>query len=404
MPPTPKVIYNDRFWNQGSFGAQNMPPPPSGRPCATATPPPPPQPTANGNSFQFLESGNRIECAENGESYLQLGTINHSSPHHSPHHHLPVTPVIQPKPNMVYRRPIPPFRSPSPVLAGAGGASAAGAANMVQLQQARPVCDHSNCLQRKSSFCYKNQRSRMLNLSLHKLHLARQNHEGCLRRSVLICNMLRYIEDESEKEAMHESQQFGAAAAAAAAAALPPAAVTGPPPPPPVGVAPQQQQQQVVVNASSPSMDTDQYWPPSPSSSSSAVTTSSDATSSYSMSTAAAAAVSAPMASSYMSTTTVGSGGGMLVSSAASGSLPASGVTSNNGLDTYDTALKDFNSAFRSTPYSSPIHPGGGGSEATNVGDVNNLTADGLNLSLTSSTTASDERGSINWGSVLSLG
>ena len=40
----------------------------------------------------------------------------------------------------------------------------------------------------------------MLNLSLHKLHMARQNHEGSLRRSVLICNMLRYIEDETEKE------------------------------------------------------------------------------------------------------------------------------------------------------------------------------------------------------------
>ena len=178
-PPTPapqKVLYQDRFWNQ--------------------TPPPTPPPSMqqqqqnNSNNFQFLDQTNqRIECAENGKSYLQLGTMSH--------HNLPVTPIIQPKTNMVYRRPIPPFRN-----------------NIV-----RPVCDHSNCLQKKSSFCYKNQRSRMLNISLHKLHLARQNHEGSLRRSVLICNMLRNIEDETEKEAVVENQQYQQAAQAAAQAA-----------------------------------------------------------------------------------------------------------------------------------------------------------------------------------------
>merc|ERR1719328_148416 len=68
----------------------------------------------------------------------------------------------------------------------------------------RPVCDHSNCLQKKNSFCYQSQRSRMLNLSLSKLHMARQSHDGSLRRSVLICNMLRYIEDETDREAINE--------------------------------------------------------------------------------------------------------------------------------------------------------------------------------------------------------
>ena len=93
-------------------------------------------------------------------------------------------------PPQMYRRPPipPPFRiSPQ--------ASAAAT---------RPVCDHSNCLQRRSSACYRATRARMLNLSLHKLHLARQNHDGCLRRSVLICNMLRKIEDETEREAIAE--------------------------------------------------------------------------------------------------------------------------------------------------------------------------------------------------------
>merc|ERR1719328_111498 len=68
----------------------------------------------------------------------------------------------------------------------------------------RPVCDHSNCLQKKNSFCYQSQRSRMLSLSLSKLHMARQSHDGSLRRSVLICNMLRYIEDETDREAINE--------------------------------------------------------------------------------------------------------------------------------------------------------------------------------------------------------
>ena len=70
------------------------------------------------------------------------------------------------------------------------------------------MCDHSNCLSaqrnRAGATCYRATRARMLNLSLHKLHLARQNHDGCLRRSVLICNMLRKIEDETEREAIAE--------------------------------------------------------------------------------------------------------------------------------------------------------------------------------------------------------
>ena len=82
-----------------------------------------------------------------------------------------MTPIsqLQPKHNLVYRRgpPVPP-----PPSAGAGfrGGVQPGT---IHLQQARPVCDHTNCLQRKQSFCYKSQRSRMLSMSLHKLHMAR---------------------------------------------------------------------------------------------------------------------------------------------------------------------------------------------------------------------------------------
>ena len=359
-PPTPKVIYNDRFWNQGSFGAQNTPQPPPLPP----TPPPATSIQSSNPAFGFLETSNqRIECAENGKSYLQLGTINHHHHHHHHHnhHHIPVTPVIQPKSNMVYRRPIPPFRSPPGIQQ-----------HQVQLQAARPVCDHSDCLQRKSSFCYKNQRSRMLNLSLHKLHMARQNHEGCLRRSVLICNMLRYIEDENEKEALQETLA-----------------------PPQTG----------------PLMDTtttEQYWPPptthagpatgpggpaQPQSSCSSPQTPTTTTDSY-------------MASNSNSNSYMQSQSGQQFTQSPTGQVP----TSTPGTDTYETALKDFNTAFRSTPYSSPLHPGGSDSDL-GTSTLNGTTDVGLSLSLTyttsslsSTTSGQDDRSTgINWGSVLSL-
>merc|ERR1711976_1062717 len=53
---------------------------------------------------------------------------------------------------------------------------------------------------------------------------------------------------------------------------------------------------------------------------------------------------------------------------------------SNREMEPYENTLKDFNSAFRSTPYSSPAHPGS---------DLDSGIAD-------------EDRG-INWSSVLSL-
>jgi hypothetical protein len=329
-PPTPKSLYNnDRFWSQNSFSMGSPTPPPGSPLPPSATPV-----TMNGTAtFHFLENNNqRIECAENGKSYLQLGTMSH---HHHHHHHLPVTPVIQPKPNMVYRRPIPPFRNP-----------------MLPVQPARSVCDHSNCLMRRNSLCYKSLRSRMLNLSLHKLHLARQNHEGSLRRSVLICNMLRYIEDESEKETVQDTQ-FAAAVAA-----------NSQPPPPPQPLS---------------HMDSDQYWPPS--------------------SNVALAGVSMAQSEEDVHQHYAGSQGGLIPAYGSCGSsncvangshcgmingqTGGSGSSGSTGLtDTYETTLKDFNSAFRSTPYSSPAHPG---------------------MEVDSGLGSADEDRGINWGSVLSL-
>ena len=295
-PPTPKVIYNDRFWNQGSFGAQNTPPPPSA--------------PATNTQFQFLESGNRIECAENGKSYLQLGTMNH---------HLPVTPVLQPKPNVVYRRPIPAFRNPTAAV--------------------RPVCDHSNCLQRKTSLCYKNQRSRMLNLSLHKLHLARQNHEGCLRRSVLICNMLRYIEDESEKDALQENHHFAG-----------------------------YNHNGHNGNANNAN-NADSYE-----------TALKDFNSAFRTTPYSSPVHPGPESPPPTSGTPATAASGV--------SYTSTPVATTAGTDTYETALKDFHTAFR-TPYATP-EPSASPSTAPAA-----PTADA----------GTEDRGSaINWGSVLSLG
>lgn len=282
----PKPLYNDRFWSQATssgsspFQMSNTSSSSSSSSSSVSTTPTsttPLPPMSTTTAFEFLDQTNqRIECAENGKSYLQLGTVNQQS-----HHHLPVTPVIQPKPNMVYRRPIPPFRNallPAPPTA-------------------RPICDHSNCLQKKSSNCYKNTRSRMMNMSLHKLHLARTNHEGCLRRSVLICNLLRHIEEETEKE--------------------------------------NQNQQHHDTNLyDNHAMDVDPFWAAQPPS---------------------GPPVSAPpatMTPSQYHLTTGSPPPPPLPSS------PAPPPPSAAAPGTYDGTLKDFNSTFRvATPFASPAHP-----------------------------------------------
>ena len=327
LPSPPKAIYsNDRFWNN-SYNHQQQ------QQQQQQQPPQQQQQPQQQNTFQFLDqTTQRIECAENGKSYLQLGTMNaHPHPHHHQHHHhLPVTPVIQPKPNMVYRRPIPPFRHM--VSSPANGASG------VTITTPRPVCDHSNCLQRKNSYCYQSQRSRMLSLSLSKLHMARQSHDGSLRRSVLICNMLRYIEDETDKEAAQEAvHQF------------------------PGNTTPMETQQP----------EAQQYWPPS------------------SLSQPQVSSPPPPISMPVTGGATVASGDPTAapiypMSSAGSQPIqhppPIFSAPSNREMEPYENTLKDFNSAFRSTPYSSPAHPGS---------DLDSGIAD-------------EDRG-INWSSVLSL-
>merc|ERR1719281_875970 len=183
--------FPDRFWS-GTFSISPSPPVASPAPSPIPTVLQPANSPASPNSpssapYQFLDQTNpRIECDENGKSYLQLGTFNH---------HLPVTPVIQPKPTtLTPRRPVQPFRAQPPPPA--------------RPPNPTPPCDHSACLARRNSPCYRQQRARMLNVSLHKLHIARQRTDSNLRRSVLICNMLRHIEEESDMEAREQEATF----------------------------------------------------------------------------------------------------------------------------------------------------------------------------------------------------
>ena len=343
LPSPPKAIYSQ---DQRSFWSQN-----SGNFSSNQSPQPQQQPQVhNGqqsNTFQFLEqTTQRIECAENGKSYLQLGTMNAQT------HHLPVTPMIQPKPNMVYRRPIPPFRSNHLVSSISSNVIQQGA----PASQPRPVCDHSNCLQKKNSFCYQSQRSRMLNMSLSKLHMARQSHDGSLRRSVLICNMLRYIEDETDRESMN------AEAVAVAAAA---------------------QQQNTY-------METDQhhYWPPVTSQPQNQM--SQQPPVQVTCGPAQTVTAESPMYS--MAQSQQQAQAQQQAQGPNSLSSPASFGTSNAGpqpvSQEYETTLKDFNSAFRSTPYASPAHPGSDMDSGLGLGD---------------STSSMDIERGINWSSVLSL-
>ena len=189
----------------------------------------------------------------------------------------------------------------------------------------------------------------MLNLSLSKLHMARQSHDGSLRRSVLICNMLRYIEDETDREAINErdnccnqynnqqQQQQQQPGVPMDQTEVPhgvqPPQVQGPPP---------QQQPQ--------------YWTP---------------TSTMSSSGPPTVSTVSPVGNQSLEN-------GQIYNMPTPNPPPQS---FNRDMEvSYETTLKDFNSAFRSTPYSSPAHPGT--EMDSGLGD--------------------DDRG-INWSSVLSL-
>ena len=97
--------------------------------------------------------------------------------------------------------------------------------------------------------------------------------------------------------------------------------------------------------------------------------------------------------------------------------VTAGTISSQPITDSYEVPLKDFNTAFRSTPYSSPVHhPGaladidsnGSNNESIGLASTVSQTLSSTALSANGSSSLDDGRGSssgtINWGSVLSLG
>lgn len=218
--------------------------------------------------------------------------------------------------------------------------------------------------------------------------MARQSHDGSLRRSVLICNMLRYIEDETDREAMNETHsQFSQHSQGAPMETndshhyWPPTSnMNQPPPPSPQQPQPGQQSQHQQVQSQQVQSQQSQVAPGMPVSGIS----SSIATSGIS----AVVTSEAPMGYNMGSVGAVPPGG---LPGQQQQQLNQSAMVSPNGpppnnmepvICPYETTLKDFNSAFRSTPYSSPAHPGS--DMDSGLGDVDM------------------DRG-INWSSVLSL-
>ena len=87
-PTPPKTIYGDRFWGNGNNSSPNFN---SGSASSERLP-------------EFGSTNQRIECAENGKSYLQLGTVGGQHQGGQHHHHLPVPPVaMQPKTSHMVR-------------------------------------------------------------------------------------------------------------------------------------------------------------------------------------------------------------------------------------------------------------------------------------------------------------
>ena len=141
------------------------------------------------------KSGNyqqTIQRDENGKSYLELGAKT-----------LPAVSEWRPMWSNGYH---PPAGS-----AGAGSTAAGGVKACVK-------CGH--VMSRNPLPCYRHQRLSVLSLSMLKLNRFRQCSDPSLHKSVLICNTLRHIEDEMEREGLScnlSTESSGSAVSASAA-------------------------------------------------------------------------------------------------------------------------------------------------------------------------------------------
>ena len=127
-------------------------------------------------------NGQTIQRDENGKSYLELGA-NAAVP--------PVQPEWRVQQH-TWPPPQPTANVPPPHPTSVKSCSKCGNVLTGGNQQPRP--------------CYKHQRLSVLSLSMHKLNRYRQCSDPSLHRSVLICNTLRCIEDEMEREGLSTNE------------------------------------------------------------------------------------------------------------------------------------------------------------------------------------------------------
>lgn len=132
---------------------------------------------------QQTENGQKIQRDENGKSYLELGANAVSGavqPEWRPTWPTSGNNTCHSNQQLHHNAPVPQTHVKS--CSKCGNVLTNGG------QQQQP--------------CYKHQRLSVLSLSMHKLNRYRQCSDPSLHRSVLICNTLRCIEDEMEREGL----------------------------------------------------------------------------------------------------------------------------------------------------------------------------------------------------------
>ncbi|XP_049960693.1 protein enabled homolog [Schistocerca serialis cubense] len=213
-PPPPAGYYPEEASGYGAGAGGGAPPPygPQARLAVRYQPSPAaPRPVHQywGSSEYYSQNSQQtIRCDENGKSYLDLGS---SSARYSA---APTVPARCPPPPLPQPPPPPPPASAAPPPAAPG--------------KDVECCDGRTgwCGRGPDAACYRQRRLAVLNISMCKLGRYRQFPDPSLRRSVLICNTLRYIEREMEQEGCF----FGGGVTHVPAAAPPPPAPTPQPP------------------------------------------------------------------------------------------------------------------------------------------------------------------------------
>lgn len=121
------------------------------------------------NSSQQQPPQQTIRCAENGKSYLELGSVNDN-------------------------------RNGSSGVSGFGGYHHHHHQPDMYMRYVKRCCEGKSNWCNNNKQCYREKRHKMMNLSMFKLSRFRQLSEQNMLRSVLICNTLKLIEKEIKAE------------------------------------------------------------------------------------------------------------------------------------------------------------------------------------------------------------